>query len=423
MKVIGIIAEYNPFHKGHLYQISQCKKNKDDFVIAVMSGDFVQRGAAAIFNKYHRTEMALNAGIDLVIELPAIFATASASVFSEAGISILDQLGCVDEICFGCETSDFNKLNKLATFLAFPPEKYHELINQETAKGNSYPKARECAVSYCLSSDYIPLLQTANNILALEYLISLKKRNSQIKANPLTRTGADYHDIDCLDAKYPSATSLRNHIVKYIENLSTENFDRAFQHMEQIEKGIPLNSCLPMFHNHFIKDFLERDDFSYALHYKLLSEEKNGFEAYYDITADLSSKIIKNIRNYRSFTQFCDALKSKNLTYNRISRCLLHILLNIKQEDIITTDHSRINVPYARILGFQRESQELLSKIKKNSSIPLISKLADANELLDNYGQIVLSKDIFCSHLYASTLANKKGVPFKSEFEQQIIII
>ena len=428
MKITGIIAEYNPFHNGHLYQINSIKQDANDIVIVAMSGDFVQRGTPAIFNKYVRTQMALLSGADLVLELPSVFATASASYFAKGGVSLLDKLGCVDQICFGVENTEKEKLDFLSEFLYQTTvnnseknnQHYLYLLEKEIANGNSYPKAREIAINSLFGSEYSVLLSTPNNILALEYMIALKERNSNMQPFMLKREGADYHKKNIQTNEYPSATAIRNCVIDYITSLSKENFNNAFDAMEKIEGSIPHEAYHYIIHNHILKDFLINDDFSYVLHNKLLTEVSQGFTCYADVTEDISGKIVKNINHYQSFSQFCDLLKSKDITHTRISRCLLHILLNIKEETYSLIKENDYT-PYAKILGFRKESADVLSVIKKKSAIPLISKLADASVLLDNYGNHILNQDILCSHLYNSAYMNKKKTQFISEYERQII--
>ena len=233
MKITGIIAEYNPFHNGHLYQINSIKQDANDIVIVAMSGDFVQRGTPAIFNKYVRTQMALLSGADLVLELPSVFATASASYFAKGGVSLLDKLGCVDQICFGVENTEKEKLDFLSEFLYQTTvnnseknnQHYLYLLEKEIANGNSYPKAREIAINSLFGSEYSVLLSTPNNILALEYMIALKERNSNMQPFMLKREGADYHKKNIQTNEYPSATAIRNCVIDYITSLSKENFN------------------------------------------------------------------------------------------------------------------------------------------------------------------------------------------------------
>ena len=422
MKITGIIAEYNPFHKGHLHQMENCRKSPDDYIIAVMSGDFVQRGAPAVFNKYHRTETALLGGADLVLELPCIYATASAPLFAAAAVSILDSLHCVDSLSFGCENMDFDRMKRLSEFLSAPGSRYEQLVNEALCHGCSYPKARENALQYLFGPDILSVIQTPNNILALEYLIALKKRNSAITPDPVLREGCDYHSITARENQYPSATAVRCLIEEYGNSLKNRDDSHAFQTLEQLGKLLPEHCLQYLLQNHVLKNGMDVDDFSFPLHCRLLSEAPDGFSSYADVSDDLSAKIIKNLNAYRSFSQFCRILKSRDLTYTRISRALLHIVLGIKKE-LYPENKYPFTVPYARVLGFRKNSAELLSTVKKHSEIPVISKLADADRLLDAHGRKLLSRDILSSHLYTAAAVNRNDSSFISEYEQQIVIV
>lgn len=422
MSVIGIIAEYNPFHMGHLKQIKCCKKNDSDMIIAVMSGDFIQRGAPAIFNKYIRAKLALSSGVDLVLELPSLYATASAPIFANGGVSLLNQLGCVNQLCFGCETVNTEKMETLADFLSCPPSSYEKNLSLQLSKGYSFPKAREISLRSFFDEEFLVAIDQPNNILAIEYLIALKRRKSSIQAVPILREGSKYHEKDLKNNGYPSATAIRNHIASYIKDSNSQKASEAFDVMEKLKKAIPSEAYQLILENHILKEYLETDDFSQLLHYKLMTERENGFHQYADISPDLSSKIIKNLNHFQNYTQFCDLLKSKEITYTRISRSLLHILLNIKKEDYEEIK-LQAEVPYARILGFRKEAAPLLSNLKQKAAIPIISKLADAEPLLSDFGKKVLKQNILHSNLYAAALMHKTEIPYCSEYERQIIIL
>ncbi len=416
MNITGIIAEYNPFHNGHLYQIEQIKKNGADYVVIVISGNFLQRGTPAILDKWTRTKMALSCGADLVIELPAVFATASAQYFARGGISILDKLGCVDTISFGCESNDINMIQTLSSYLSQEPDSYKEQLQKFLREGNSFPKARELALKTCLDDKAAVFASSPNNILALEYCIALLERNSTMKILPIKREGNGYHDTKLTKEAFASATAIRDILEKtscdanYCDNNITLPAELTDYIPESVYSEIADNKS----------DFVRQNDFSSLLHYKLLSESNSSFTHYADVSEDLSDKIRKNLRHYRDYNSFCELLKSKELTYSRINRALTHILLNITQEmyeEVKTNDYAG----YARILGFRKEATPLLSEIGKNTSIPLISKLADASNSLSEDTLEYLEHDIFCSHVYESIVASKTGNATKNEYQREII--
>ena len=416
MKVTGIIAEYNPFHNGHLYQITQAKKNGADYIVIVMSGNFLQRGTPAVLDKWNRAGMALSYGADLVIELPAIFATASAQYFARGGVSILDKLGCVDTISFGCESDDISMIQTLSSYLSEEPDSYKEQLQKYLREGNSFPKARELALSECLSPDAATFASSPNNILALEYCIALLERNSSINILPIKREGNGYHDTELTKESYASASAIRDILEKndYANEQKYNNITIPSELKDYLPKDV--YSIL----SEKTKEYVTQNDFSSLLHYKLLSEAGTSFAKYADISEDLSDKIRKNLRHYRDFNSFCELLKSKELTYSRINRALTHILLNVTQEmheNVKRNDYAG----YARILGFRKEASPLLSEIGKNTAIPLISKLADASNLLSDRDYKYLEHDIFCSHVYESIVAAKTGTSLRNEFQREIV--
>ena len=405
MNITGIIAEYNPFHNGHLYQIEQAKRNGADYVVIVMSGNFLQRGTPAILDKWTRTQMALSVDADLVIELPTVFATASAQYFARGGVSILDKLGCIDTISFGCESNNIDIIHSVSSYLWKEPDDYKEKLQAYLRDGNSFPKAKELALASCLNNEAADFASSPNNILALEYCIALLERKSNMNILPIKREGSGYHDAELETGAFPSATAIRKTLQNAMSN--------------ELMQYIP-ESVFSIIKEH-ADDFVWQDDFSLLLKYKLLCNGSRSLSCYADVSEDLSDKILKNLRYYQNYSQFCELLKSKELTYSRINRALTHILLNITQdmyEDIKTNDYAS----YARILGFRKDAKPLLSQIGKYTTIPLISKLADASEILDDTAMSYLEHDIFCSHIYDSIVAHKLSTESQNEFQRQLII-
>ena len=426
MNITGIIAEYNPFHNGHLYQIEQVKKNGTDYIIIVMSGDFLQRGTPAILDKWTRTHMALSAGADLVIELPAVFATASAQYFARGGVSILDKLGVVNTLSFGCETDNPSLLNTCTSYLWNEPDTYKKKLQTYIKEGNSFPKAREKALMALLGTEAATFVSSPNNILALEYCIALLERSSSIRPMPILRKGNGYHAEDLTENVLPSATAIREYLTSIISTKYTNHLTPhantetpSFLTEEGLVSYLPASVASILAENQN-KLLLSKDTLSLLLKYKLLSKN-NELETYADVTPDFADKIRKNLNKYESVTQFADLLKSKDLTHTRITRALSHILLDIKQ-DMYTDAKERDYAPYARVLGFRKSALPLLSEIGKNSSVPLITKLADAHTQLSPQDYALLEHDIFCSHVYESVIADKTGLPFQNEFTRQIVI-
>ncbi len=402
MKITGLIAEYNPFHNGHQYHIEKARElTGADAIVVVMSGDFVQRGTPAIMPKHLRTQMALEAGADLVIELPVYFATGSAEIFAYGAVSLLNQLGCIDAICFGSECGDLQILKDLAEILSLEPKKYKEALGEHLRQGNSFPLARQKAMADYLGSNVADsILSEPNNILGIEYLKALRRLLSTMIPYTIPRISSHYHDIK-LQETYSSASAIRNEIQ------NTEINIRALQ-----EQMTPVELSL-LRETHQKRYPVFANDFSLLLKYQLLSEDKASLMNYADVSEDLANRMINHRNQYVNFEQYCDLLKTKELTYSRISRALLHILLHIHKE-------TNAKPEYAHILGFHKTESDLFATLKKSTSIPLLSKLS-ATDTLSTRAQKMLDTDIFASNLYESVIAEKYHTSFIHELEKQIV--
>lgn len=420
MKVVGIIAEYNPFHNGHKYHIEQSKRSTGaDYCIVIMSGDYVQRGEPAVMDKYARAKAALNCGADLVLELPTCFSCSSAEYFAGASVAILDKLNVVTDLSFGSESGDIDSLYEIASVITDEPREYKEALNHNLRMGRSYPFARALALSGYMKDNpqYMNILSSPNNILAIEYIKALKKRKSQIRAFTITRKGAEYHDSKYASLapgldndSYPSALSLRTALNA---DGSVQNFkhlvpDSSFEIMqEKISKG-----HMPLF----------TDNFSLLLNARLLELENEGYEKFLDVSKELSNKIQKELYDFTTFSNLCEKLKSKDITYTRVSRALLHIMLGITKEAFekrVSHDY----VSYANILGFKEESSALLSAIKKNSQIPLVSKNADAHKIISPFEYDIFEETIRCSHIYQAVLKSKYKSDVRNMYRCTPVII
>ena len=417
MKVVGIIAEYNPFHNGHAYQIRRAKElSSADLCIVVMSGNYVQRGVPAVTDKYSRATMALCNGADMVFEIPAIWATASAEYFAYAGITLLDTLGCVDTVCFGCETVDLSLLHTVAEILVNEPDAFCTSLSYYLKKGYAFPKAREAALlSYMKASDMSMkdspdlLLASPNNILALEYQKALLRRHSDIVPLPIQRTDSGYHSTELTEG-FSSASAIR-HALLQTAPLSPD--DR-----QALLSAVPKASA-----DHLFADdttLLSEQDFSSMLYYKLLSESETGYTRYADVSTDFSNKITNALRYFTDFQDFCDLLKSKDITHTRISRQLLHILLNIRETDYEIGKKCDY-IPYLRLLGFRKSASPLLSVIRKKSSLPILTSPAKDPKKLSPDALAIFQKDVFSSNLYYGMTAQKSGCPQKNEYQRQIL--
>ena len=411
MRVTSIISEYNPFHEGHKYHMENTKKiTNSDYTIVIMSGDFTQRGTPAIIDKYARAKQALLNGADLVLEFPVSFATSSAEGFAFGAVSILDKLGIVNSLVFGSESGDIESIKNVADFLLNEPVEYKERLQFFLKQGFAFPKARASALKEFFPNLEDNFFASSNNILGIEYCRALKYFNSSITPMTIMRKDNLYNDEELADeGKLSSATAIR----KFLHN--STDFDALTSYMPESSLEIMKNNwniCTPISPN----------DFSLLLKYKLLLENRETLVQYLDVTSDLADRIYNNLNIYKDFDSFCNLLKTKELTYTRIARSLLHILLDIKKLDYEIYKKSKYG-QYARILGFRKEAAQLLHELKIHSSIPLVSKLSDSVKGLDGITLAMLEKDIHASHIYESVVADKFRQDFNNEFQRQLIIV
>ena len=413
MKTVGLITEYNPFHNGHAYHIEKAKMlTGADRVIVVMSGDFVQRGAPAVMPKHLRTESALLSGASLIIELPVCFATGSAEYFAQGSISLLNQLGCIDSICFGSECGDLHLLKEIAQILADEPIEYQTALKQALKEGASFPAARQEALNI-YSDKYSEILASPNNILGIEYLKALAKIHSKMEPFTIKRIGAGYHDMD-IDGQFSSATAIRSDIYQLADvNSSSESLP-----LTHIQTQVPSSCHELMKKNYQTRYPVKADDFSLLLKAKLLSETAGSLSHYLDMSPELANRILRLRNDYLSFEQFCDLLKTKELTRSRISRSFIRVLLGITKDWLTAM---KAPAPYARILGFRRDHADLLGILKQTSDIPLITSPARA--VLADTAYQMLELDIYASDLYESVITDLYGTPFHNELTKQIIKI
>ena len=426
VKVAGIIAEYNPFHNGHHYQIQELRRlTGADYVVVAMIGDFVQRGEPAIFDKYTRTRMALCGGADLVVELPILFATSSAEDFSSCGVALLEKLG-VDLLCFGSESGDLKKLQKAAEILVKEPEAWKIRLKEHLKKGETYPTARSLATTeYTKDPELAALLSSPNNILAIEYLKALKKRSSPVTPVTIQRQGAGYHDTRLEQEESFRSVSENKFFASAsaIRSLIQNNGFDSDTITEKLRSQIPSDALSALISEGALDTPVFPDDLTTLLNFRLLSltQEQKGFSTFSDLSPELASRLAKQTLQFASCTERIDHLKTKGYTYTRISRALLHLLLGITSEQVF---HARSldYAPYARILGFQKSSALLLSHLREKSQIPLITKTADAGKLLTPDALDILETDFFASHLYQAILAGK-GRHIRNEYTKSVIIV
>ncbi len=404
MKIAAIICEYNPFHNGHAYHIKKTKEETGaDYIIALMSGNYVQRGTPAVMEKHLRAKMALENGADLVIELPLYFACASAPYFALGSAALLNQLGIVDILSFGSECGSTDLLYEIASFLYYHEEDIAAKTAYYTSLGHPYPKARETALrDLCSNNRWTAVLKEPNNILGLEYIKALIRLNSSIQPFCISRKESSHHE-NYLRTSISSASSIRNELEKQPD-------------LTSVFPQIPDN-CHSLLSEHFQKDFpILLDDFSTVLKTALI--QNNTFTDFWEISLDFQNSIQKHYRPDLSFTEYITSCKSRNLTWTRISRNLLHIMLGIteKHRNIIKNLDF---LPYYQILGFQEDASFLISKIKENCPLPMVRHLRPWKDSLSAQQLYLLDTEQKANQLYRMILGEKFGCIWKDE---QIIV-
>ena len=409
MKAVGLVTEYNPFHNGHLYHLNKAMElTGADISVAVMSGDFVQRGEPAVLDKYTRTSMALNSGVNLVVELPVNYAVSSAESFAAGALKVLDYIKA-DSIAFGSESGDIEGLSKLAHILCDNEDTLYKEISKYTANGISYAAARQKVVEKLTDKDTAEMLTSSNNILAVEYLKAIIKNNYAIKPYTVQRQGDSYNDTD-IRSEYASATALR-------ENLKADN----------ISEYIPVKAGLILSSN---TNYIYPDDITEVLFTRLLdilfasNYDKNVFienvMQYPDVSKEIAGRLYKSAMDMItrtvpqgaeskdnglfSFGSLCEHIKTKEVPLSRIKRALVRITLGLDKKHM----EKYANEPYIRVLGFDKKGQEYLSYIRKTVEVPLITKTADYKEMLLD--------DIHAANIYNMIVAGKYGVKELGDF-------
>lgn len=442
MKAVGLVTEYNPFHNGHLYHLNKAMElTGADISVAVMSGDFVQRGELAVLDKYTRASMALNSGVNLVVELPVNYAVSSAESFAAGALKVLDYIKA-DSIAFGSESGNIERLSNLAHILCDNEDTLYKEISKYTANGISYAAARQKVVEKLTDKDTAAMLTSSNNILAVEYLKAIIKNNYAIKPYTIKRQGDSYNDTD-IRSDYASATALRENLKNgmkkcidsdcvagdSIDTITEDDNDTNNEKNNDINnintinisEYIPVKAGLILSSN---TNYIYPDDITEALFTRLLdilfasSYDKNVFienvMKYPDVNKEIAGRLYKSAMDmitrtvpHRagskdneafSFGSLCEHIKTKEVPLSRIKRALIRITLGLDKKHM----EKYTNEPYIRVLGFDKKGQEYLSYIRKTVEVPLITKTADYKE--------ILLDDIHAANIYNMIVAGKYGV-------------
>ena len=407
--VLGIIAEYNPFHNGHLYQIEEAKRQTGaEYVVAIITGNFVQRGNTSLINKWTKTQMALENGVDIVLELPTVYSISSAENFAQGAIKVLESLRIVDTLCFGTETGDFAALNNIANVLYHEPKEYSAILNHELGKGISYPKARENALMMYLNDikRYANILSGSNNILAIEYLKALKKLKSEIKPFPIERKKVYYNDEKIVD-EFASSTAIRKLV--------------ALEQYDDLRKVMPRNSYMLLKEEirkgSYVLDLIKYEK---EILYTLRKMNIKEIADLPDVSEGLEHAIKNAANSCNSLLEFVNIVKSKRYTQTRIQRILVYVLLGITKKDM---ENSKKVIPYARVLGFNSKGKEMLSDICNiNPKIQMITSVKKFTEQNNNkILKEMLEKDIFATDIY--TLGYEADSWANLDYTNKLIII
>ena len=340
MKAIGIIAEYNPFHNGHLYHLTKIKeKYPDHAIVLVMSGNYTERGDVSIIDKWKKAEIAKKAGIDLIVELPFPFATQSADYFSYGAVTILEYLQ-VEKVIFGSESNNIEDLERIVD-CQLHNEDFDKLVKIYSKFGKNYPTALSLALKDLTGKE----ITTPNDLLGISYIKAIKKHNYKIKPETIKRTNF-YHEEE-LNEEISSATAIR----------------KALKEGQDISKHVP-DFTLPYLTDlHFIEDYFN------FLKYKILTED--DLSKYQTVDEGIDQALKKEIEHATSYEDLVTRLKSKRYTYNKITRMLLHILCNFTKEKAKQFQ----DISYIRLLGFNDKGRSYLNQIKKDVPVPIISKI------------------------------------------------
>ena len=443
MKTIAIIAELNPCHKGHAYFLKEARAASGaDRVIVLLSGDFVQRGEPAIFDKYVRTRMALDIGADLVLELPVVCACGSAPRFAEGAVRILDALGCVDELWFGSECGNIAPFLSMSETLRREEDNYKEALKKYLSSGSTFPDAREKALreTSCVSEEELSLLRAPNNTLGLAYVRALREIGSSIVPKTLPRVGSEHEDGALSEGGYGPASAIRSvlradleyeHRISQIRShipssqfsfytihatpptnpslFSRQDIETTSVHCNDDIHDAPLNACCNDGFKETLLSPICADDFSDMLLYALRNETVEQLTSYLDVAPDLARRIMDLLPQFTTFESFAELVKTRDRTLAQVRRALLHILLRIRSTDA----EEFAQKPFSRILG-HAHADDLISAIHKKGRLPLFTKGAD---LIDH----AYRRDLFASNLYEAVVSRRSARAAHDECQRFMI--
>ena len=405
-KILAIICEYNPFHNGHLFQLNESiKKVKPDYVVCIMSGNFVERGNTALISKWARAEMALRAGVDMVIELPTVYSISSAENFAAGAIKILNNLKAETYLSFGSECGNIHTLTKFAQIIVEEPAEYVTMLNHELDKGLSFPKARENAMLLYVNDirNSANLLSGSNNILGIEYLKQIIKTGYKITPVTIKRVGPEYNS-KALVGNFASATAIREMILqkKSVKNLMAKS---SYDILKQ-ELG----------NGRFVLDISQ---FEKQIIYKLRCMDVSEIASLPDVSEGLEYKIKDAANSCNTLQDLTFSIKSKRYTMTRIYRILLYALLDITDDDMLNAE--KIN-PYLRVLGISENGKNLLAELSSNKKLNVITSVKQFLDKSNNkILKSMLEKDILASNIY--TMEYQKSPNANLDYTKKLIVV
>ena len=396
-QICGVIAEYNPFHNGHLEHLQALRQiTGANYIVAIMSGNFVQRGEPAIIDKFKRTQAALLCGADIVLELPAPYATASAEAFASGACLALAATNMVDSLCFGSESGDINELLPVAEFFCNEKAIFKQSLRDKLAQGVSFAHARAYAAEI-IKPDFAKIISSPNNILAVEYLKAIIKYSLPLKPYTIKRQGAGHDSLDFL-AESASASAIRKHV------FSGGSFDK-------LNALMPAKSLEILRDEYILGAINQACNLSPFLHYSLKTNTKN----IWGLPESLYTRIVSAADEFYPISEIINTAKAKNHTHSSIRRAVLHIILGINAED------SRAKIPYLRILGFSKNSAKIVGELHKRAQIPVITNLKNTKNLPPN-AKNFLNIELRATEIYWLGL-KAKGLAARNEKRTPMVII
>ena len=396
MNILGLVVEYNPFHNGHLYHLLKSKEiTKATHTVAIMSGNFLQRGEPALFDKYTRARAAVENGVDLVIELPTLFACQSAEIFSHGAIATLNSLNCINSICFGSEVGNIDILYTISKILVNEPNEFKTSLKRYLNDGMLFPTARSNALFDYINEnnlvdiskdELLSILNSSNNILGIEYIKSLLKLKSNIKPYTITRINSEYNS-ESIDSSICSATAIR----KALKNTDDISF---------ASKVVPLPTY------NILKTNIEKsfnpifDEMFFDILSSIILRDSNELDKYFDVNEGIENKIYQSIFTSSNLEELHSLVKSKRYTLTKIKRTLNNVLLGITKDDMALVKDMNY-IPYIRVLAFNDKGREILKAIKNNSEINIINKFSKISFAMDDAKfKTLIDYDIKASNMY-----------------------